>query len=146
MAQAIITEDELRMFAKDTPELNTLVDSVRFTPKDIERALVSVVDRFNILTPPSGTYSVENFPSRALLTLGVWGWLLRGAAIGEASNNFSYSAEGVSVNDRDKAELFTSLGNTYWQEFIEASKAMKLTQSINRVYGRKSSEYGNRYF
>lgn len=146
MAQAIITEEELRMFAKDTPELNTLVDSVRFTPKDIERAIVSVVDRFNILTPPSGMYTVESFPSRALLTLGVWGWLLRGASIGEASNNFSYSAEGVAVNDRDKAEIFLNLGNSFWQEFIEAAKAMKLTQSINRCYGNKNSEYLRRYF
>lgn len=146
MAQTVITEKELRMWSMDRPEINTLVDNVRFTPEDIESAIISVVDFFNILTPPTvHAYTVENFPSRALLTLGVWGWLLRGAAIGEASNNLAYGADGVQVNDRDKAEIFTSIGNNLWAEFKEMAQAIKLTQSINKVYGNISSEYYYRY-
>lgn len=146
MASAIVSERELRMFAMDKPELNTLVDSVRFSPEDIEQAQLFVVDRFNLLPPPSLNYTVETFPSRSLMTLGVWGWLLRGAAIGEASNNLSYSADGVQVNDRDKAEIFTNLGNAMWAEFMEAAKEIKLAASVNRVYGSVPSEYKYRFF
>lgn len=144
MAQSIITEKELRIWSMDRPEINTLVENVRFTPEDIEQAITNVVDYFNILPPPTRhKYTVETFPSRALLALGVWGWLLRGAAIGEASNNLSYNADGTTVNDRDKAEIFATLGKTLWDEFKELSNNIKLTQSINKVYGFHSSEYSS---
>lgn len=130
----------------DRPEINTLVDSVRFGPGEIEQAQIRVVDRFNILPPPSSFYTVETFPSSALLCLGVWGWLLRGAAIGEASNDFSYSVAGVSINDRNKAEIFTTLGEKFWAEFLEMSKEIKVTQSVNKVFGTKHSEYRHRFF
>jgi hypothetical protein len=146
MANSVVTETDLRMWAMDRPELNTLVDSVRFSPEAIEKAQIMAVDKFNITMPPSSTYSVETFPSMSLLMLGTWGWLLRGAAIGEASNNFQYSVAGVQINDRDKAEVFTSLGNAMWQEFVETAGQVKLTQSINKIYGVKSSEYRNRFF
>ena len=142
MAQTVITERELRMWSMDRPELNTLVDNIRFTPEDIEQACYNVVDYFNILPPPNNAaYTVETFPSRALLAIGVWGWLLRGAAIGEASNAMAYSADGVQVNDRDKAEVFTALGSQLWAEFKELASGIKLTQSLNKVYGVKKSEY-----
>lgn len=146
MALSVITEKELRFFAMDRPESNTLIDQVKFSPEDIEQAMINVVDRFNILPPPSSMYKVETFPSRALLCLGVWGWLLRGAAVGEAINNLAYSAGGVQVNDRDKAEIFTSLGEKFWQEFLETAKSIKLAQSINKVYGTRYSEYSYRFF
>ncbi len=146
MAQSIITEKELRIWAMDRPELNTLVDNVKFGPEEIEQAIINVVDYFNILPPPNNyAYTVESFPSRALLALGVWGWLMRGAAIGDAMNQLEYSAGGISVNDRAKAELYTTIGNTFWQEFKELATQIKLTQSLNKVYGVKNSEYLRMY-
>jgi len=142
MANSIITEKELRIWSMDRPELNTLVDGVKFTPEDIEQACINVVDYFNLIPPPNKhAYTVENFPSRALMALGVWGWLLRGAAIGDAINNLTYSAAGVQVNDRDKAEIYTNLGTAMWQEFKELATQMKLVQSVNKAYGIASSEY-----
>lgn len=146
MAQTVITEDDLRLFAFDRPELNTLVDGVRFSSEAIERAMVTVVDRFNLLPPPVSNYTIETFPSRSLLLLGTWGFLLRGAAIGEASNNLSYAAGGVQINDRDKAEIFTHLGTQFWQEFLETAKEMKITQSIHQAFGYIPSEYAWRYY
>lgn len=146
MALTIITEDDLRLFAFDRPELNTLIDGVRFSSEAIERAAVTTVDRFNVLPPPVSTYTVETFPSRWLLMTGIWGLLLRGASIGEASNNFSYSSAGVQINDRDKANIFMELGHQFWQEFLEAAKEIKVTQNINLCYGHIPSEYSYRFF
>lgn len=140
--QTIITEKELRIWAMDRPEVNTLVDNVRFSPEDIEQAIMNTVDFFNLLPPPNNfAYTGETFPSRALLALGVWGWLLRGAAISEASNELEYSSAGVQINDRSKAQLFTSLGKDLWDEFKDLAQQLKLTQSINAVYGIQHSEY-----
>ena len=131
----------------DRPELNTLVDKVRWDSETIEQAMINVVDKFNIITPPNRhPYSVENFPSRYLMVIGVWSYLLKGAAIGEASNNLTYSAAGVQINDRDKAEIFLAIAKDLNDEFIALSKDFKLTQSINKVYGTKGSEYRWRAF
>jgi hypothetical protein len=147
MATSIITEKELRLFSHDTVASNTLIDKVRWSPEDIEQAVINVIDYFNILTPPtSNSYTVESFPSRYLLVMGVWGYLLRGAAIGEASNHLSYSAAGVQIDDRDRASEFAQLGKMMWDEFTEKAQAMKLAQSINKVYGSKGSEYRFRSF
>lgn len=147
MAASIITEKELRLFAFDRPELNTLIDGVKFSSEDIERATTMVVDHFNLLAPPTGHfYTIESFPSRTLLCLGVWGWLLRGAAIGEAMNNLTYNADGVQINDRDKAETFTQVGGSLWQEYVDLAKNMKISQNIAQVFGTKHSEYRWRAF
>lgn len=146
MANSVLTETDMRLFAMDRPELNTLVDSIRFSSEAIEKACVMAVDKFNTLTPPSAVYTIETFPSASLLMMGAWGWLLRFAAIGEASNNLSYSVAGVQINDRDKAEIFQALGKELWQEFCDTSSQIKLTQSVNAVYGAKYSEYKYRFF
>jgi hypothetical protein len=146
MAVSIITEKELRLFSTDKPELNTLVDQIRWSPEQIESAMTTVVDFYNTMPPTPTAYSVESFPFRYLMTIGCWAILLKGAAIGEASNQLEYSAAGIQINDRNKAEIFMNMGNTYWAEFTEAVKNIKLTQSINKAYGTKHSEYNYRSF
>lgn len=147
MAASIITEKDLRSFAMDLPETNTLIDKVRWSSEQIEQASINAVDYFNSKPPPtSAAYSVETFPYRYLLLMGTWAILLKGAAIGEASNNLEYSAAGVQINDRNKAEIFLTLGNMYWKEFTEGVEGIKLTQSLNKVYGPIYSEYRWRSF
>lgn len=147
MATAIISEKEIRMWMMDRPELNTLIDGVRWSPEAIEQAQIFVTDYFNLMTPPTGvSYTVESFPSRALMLIGVCGHLLRGAAIGEASNELTYSAAGLQIDDRNKAQIFTSLGQAFWEEFKDLAKQMKITQNINQVYGVTHSEYNRRAY
>lgn len=148
MATPIITEKELRIWSMDRPELNTLIDGVKFGPEEIEQAQFYAVDYFNLLPPPTGrSYTIEDFPSRALMLIGVWGHLLRGAAIGEGQNELEYSADGVVVNDRSHSKLFSELGNQFWQEFVDLSKQIKISRNIERVFGGGvGSEYRHRAY
>ncbi len=147
MSTPIITERELRLFAKDFKDSNDLLGAVRFSPEEIEQAVINVIDYFNILPPPTGiTYAQEAFPSKALLAKGVWGWLLMGASIHQASNELEYAADGVTINDDNKAQIFTAIGQKFWDEFVTLAKDIKLTQNINQVYGTKNSEYRYRFF
>ena len=143
MATARITPKDVRRFLMDKPGANTLIDGVRWTDEDIDAACMDVIDAYNATLPPIGfVSSIESFPLRYLLLIGVAGHLLRGAAISEASNQLSYSAEGVQVQDRDKAPIFTELGNGFWKEFLETTKQVKLAQNVNALFGTSSSEYG----
>ena len=142
MATPVITEKELRIFAMDNPKMNTLVDGVKFDSESIEQAQINVVDYFNIMPPTTDrTYTVETFPSRVLLVMGVWGYLLKGAAIGETQNQFEYAADGVQINDRNHGPMFLQMGQAYWQEFTELAKNVKVARNIERCYGSKGSEY-----
>jgi hypothetical protein len=142
MSAARITEKDVRLFLMDKPELNTLLRGVRFSPEEIEAAIVHCIDWFNQASPPtSASYTVETFPFRITLISGVTGHLLKGAAVHEASNNLTYSLDGLQVNDKDKAEIFTRLGLQFWEEFKESVLNIKLNQNIAAAFGSKFSEH-----
>ena len=127
---------------QDREELNTLLLGIRFTPEMIEQAMINTVDYYNLMNPPLGLmYSLENFPYRSLLLLGTASYLLRSGAINEAANQLSYAADGVQVNDKDKAQIFMSLAKDMQTEFKELGQQIKMNQNIASVYGVKHSEY-----
>ena len=86
-------------------------------------------------------YSIENFPYRSLLLLGTAAYLLRSGAINEAANQLSYSADGIQVNDKDKAQIFMSLSENLQKDFKELGQQIKMNQNIAQIYGVKHSEY-----
>lgn len=142
MVNTKVTEMDIRRFIMDTPEHNTLIDGVKFSSEAIDQAIYDVIDYFNVIPPAAyGRYTCESFPYRALLIMGVSGWLLRGAAVSEAINNLSYSANSVAINDRDKAEIFTKLGSELWGQFLEAAKGIKVSQNVAALLGSHNSEY-----
>jgi hypothetical protein len=142
MATPILTSEEVRLFLQDRSELNPLLLGVRFTPEMIDQAMVNTVDYYNLMNPPTGImYSVEEFPYRSLLLLGTAAYLLRSGAINEAANQLTYSADGVQVNDKDKAQIFMSMSQALQQEFKELGQQIKMNQNISQIYGVKHSEY-----
>jgi hypothetical protein len=143
VATQIVIVEDVRRFMMDRPELNTLFEGVRWSSEDIDKAAEFVVDAFNSWPPvlDANRHTVETFPWRYLLLMGIAGHLLRGAAIGEASNHLTYSAAGVSVGDRDKASIFLDLGNAWWREFQESAKQIKVAQNVNGLLNHVGSEF-----
>jgi hypothetical protein len=142
MASPILTSEEIRLFLQDRSELNTLILGIRFTPEMIEQAMINTVDYYNLMNPPTGRmYTVEDFPYRSLLLLGASSYLLRSASINEAANQLSYSADGIQVADKDKAQTFASLSQNLQQDFKELAQQIKMNHNIAQVYGVKHSEY-----
>jgi hypothetical protein len=142
MATPILTGEEVRLFIQDRSELNPLLLGVRFTPEMIEQAMINTVDYYNLMNPPSGEmYTVETFPYRSLLLLGTASYLLRSGAINEAANSLSYAADGIQVNDKDKAQVFMSLSQNLQQDFKELAQQIKMNHNISQIYGVKHSEY-----
>lgn len=130
------------MFLQDREELNPLTLGVRFTPEMIEHAMVNTVDYYNLMNPPTGImYTLESFPFRSLLLLGAASYLLRSGAINEAANSLSYSASGVEVNDKDKAQIFLGISENLRNDFKELAGGVKMNQNIASIYGVKHSEY-----
>jgi hypothetical protein len=145
MAAPILTSEELRLFLQDREELNPMLLGIRFTEEMIDQAMINTVDYYNLMNPPTGVmYTVESFPYRSLLLLGAAAYLLRSGAINEAGNQLSYAADGVQINDKDKAQIFMSLAQNLQQEFKELGQQIKMNQNIAQIYGTKHSEYRRR--
>ena len=142
MAASIVTNEEVRLFLQDRAELNPLTLGIRFTPEMIDQAMINTVDYYNLMNPPTGMmYTVESFPYRSILLLGTSAYLLRSGAINEAANQLSYVADGVQVNDKDKAQIFMSLAQNLQQDFKELAQQIKMNQNVAQIYGTKHSEY-----
>ena len=142
MANPILTSEEVRLFMQDRTELNPLTLGIRFTPEMIEQAMINAVDYYNLMNPPTGVmYTIESFPYRALLLLGSAAYLLRSGAINEAANQLTYAADGIQVNDKDKAQIFMSLSENLQKDFKELGQQIKMNQNIAQIYGVKHSEY-----
>ena len=140
MAAPRLTDKDIRIFLMDKKELNPLLRGVRWSDEDIDQAIQRVVDYFNDTPPYSITLTANSFPLRYTLLVGVAGHLLRSASINEASNQLNYSADGMSVQDKDKAEIFMRIGGLYWDEFKEKVLNIKVTQNLSNAYGGTPSE------
>lgn len=140
-----ISERDIRMFIGDRAELNTLIDGVMWSSEEIENAMLMAVDFYNLQMPISMTqYCIESFPYRSILLLGTCGFLLKGAAVNQAVNNLTYSAEGVQISDKDKAGIFTQLGQGFIDEFKEGVRNIKITENVAGFYSINHSEYSFR--
>lgn len=129
------------MFLMDKPELNPLIRGVRWSPEEIDHALVMCVSYYNESPPQVDTYTAESFPYQYTLLLGVAGYLLKSAAVNEAVNNLQYNLDSVSVNDKDKSDIFLKLGSQYWSEFQTAIQNMKVAKNVSAAFGSVTSEY-----
>lgn len=142
MATSIVNEAVVRIFLLDKKELNPLLRGVRWSPEEIEEAVNRAIGYFNETPPFTASYNKYTFPYPTTLILGVAGWLLKSASINEASNNLSYQADGVSVNDKDKASVFASMGSEFWQQYMKMVQDIKIANNVSDAFGSLHSEHG----
>ena len=140
MATPKITDQQIRVFLMDKKELNPLLRGVRWDDNDINEAINMVVDCYNSTPPFINPLTPASFPYRYLLLIGVSGHLLKSAAVNQANNELTYSANNVSVDDMNKAEVFGRLGMMYWAEFKEMTSNIKIAQNISAAFGSDTSE------
>lgn len=127
----------------DKPELNTLLDGVRWSSEEIGDAMINAVDLYNYSPPVMRTdlQTVESFPYRYILLLLVSSHLLKSAAIQQANNQLAYSADGLSVDDNNKSQIFLGLAQQFSAEAKEAIQQIKVSKNVMLAYGRRGSEF-----
>jgi hypothetical protein len=140
MALAKLTEQDIRIFLMDKKELNPLLRGVRWSTEDIDAAVNRCIDYYNETPPFINPQTANTFPYKFTLLAGVSGHLLRSASINEASNQLQYSADGVTVLDKDKAEIFAKIGGMFWDEFKEKVTNIKVAQNVAAAFGTNPSE------
>lgn len=118
----MLTVSRIRMFLRDsTADQNYLLDAQEFTDEEIEAALEAAVDEWNETPPVIRVYTRETFPYPHHLLDGVRGYLLQMAADNYHRNHLSYSAAGISVDDKNKGDIYLRKADYYlgqWRRFM----------------------------
>lgn len=132
----------IRLMLRDTcAEANYLLDELEFSDTEIAFALRHPIDEWNETPPPVGVYTPRTFPFRNYHARAAIAELLMIAGHWYLRNHLSYSAAGVSVNDRDKGNAYITLANKYQQEWRQWMKNMKIQQNIEGGFTSLQSPY-----
>jgi len=141
-----LTIAEIRLAIRDKcVEDNFLLDNVEFSDTEIAWAIRRPVEYWNEQPPPlRPCYTPANFPYRYNWTVGVIGELLRIAGPHYERNRLRYSAGGLSVDDKDKANFYTNLGDRYIQEYREWVQQKKYSINVGNAFGSTDiASFGN---
>jgi len=136
----MLQPNDVRLFIRDRPEWNRLLNKEEFSQEQIDQAMKLTVMLFNDITP-STQYTVKEFPYQYLLLIGTVYHLLFGGGLGRSRNRLAYQTDGVSVDDEAHADVELSLSSQLKAEFMQMAKDKKIEANVKRGWGNVPSEY-----
>ena len=136
-----LTAADVHLYSKDTPAFNILLEGEeQSSPELIALAMRMAVSSFNA-APPFTSYSVENFPSDALLMDGTLYCLANGEAERQLRNQIGFSIQGGQASIDDKYNQYLSLATFYKTLFDQKTAALKQHLNTEAAWGENYSPY-----
>lgn len=133
--------NQVRLFIRDSPELNRLIKGVESSNRQIIWAIADTLDEFNT-TPPFTGYGVRNFPSKNLLMRGTVATLLESVGLLQTRNHLSFSDGGLQVGVSDKTPFLQAWIQLFRGQYETRKDRLKVADNIERGWGGGvSSEY-----
>ena len=131
----------LRLFLRDTPELNRLIRKEESDDEMLTFALDMAIDDWNTTTPVIGFRTIANFPSLYLLMHGAVIQVLKSQGLYQARNELTYNSGGSSFVRSNKSQYYQSWLINFAGEYELKKRNLKIQQNISAAYGGVSSEY-----
>jgi len=136
------TVAEVRLYLRDTPADNTLLDDVEFSVTEVMAALRRPIDIWNETPPDLVRYTASTFPWREHWMQAAVGYLLKTAAYHYFRNELTYSSGGLSAAAKDKGDTYMKLSAMQLDEFKSWMMNKKIEINMNMGYGTLGSPYG----
>ena len=133
----------LRLFMRDTAELNRLIRKEESDPEMFEFAIEMAISDWNTTPPLSGgKKNILTYPSLYLLMHGAAIQLLKSNGILQARNELNYSAGGSSFMRSNKSNYYLAWMTNFMNEYNQKMLNSKITSNIAAGWGGgASSEY-----
>lgn len=131
----------LRLFLRDTPQLNRLINKEESNEELMQFALDMAIDDWNTTTPVIGRVTIENFPSLYLLMHSATIVVLKSQGLYQARNELQYNTGGSSFIRSNKSNYYLTWLTNFSSEFELKKRNLKMQQNINRGWGGVNSEY-----
>jgi len=141
--------DDTRVFLRDSsPEDNYLLSELEFDLTEIVESMIRCIDHFNSAQPPiPQKFDTTNFPNPVVLLNGTMGYLYQIAAKHYRRNHLPYSAGGMQIDDKNKANEYEQMGAQMvgeYNQWVKNKKAQFNAQNWNGTFG-SGYEYGGRW-
>lgn len=131
----------LRLFTRDTPQLNRLTRKEESDNEMFDFALEMAISDWNSTTPILGAVTIQNFPSLFLLMQGAAIQLLISQGILQARNELQYNAGGSSFVRSNKSNYYMQWAINLQNQYELKKRNIKIQQNISRGWGGVHSEY-----
>lgn len=139
----IVPADDVRMFMRDYPDKNILLNDVQFTQAEVDQALRYVTSAYNVITPIT-TMTVDGWPASAqwIQLLGITWFLVRSVTFEQVRNQLTYQAGDIApVGIDDKLALYQSVAQTLKAEWDALVQEYKIQRNMEACYGSVGSGY-----
>lgn len=138
---ATLTLDDLRIYTRDIPELNILLEGNEQSPDElIALAMRLTVSDFNAFAPLTH-FSVKDFPSDTVLLYGTLMHLANAESERQLRNQVNYNAQGLVAGIDDKSALYQNLADRYRSLFESKMREYKIYINNEDAWGGISSPY-----
>jgi hypothetical protein len=138
-----VSEVRLRM-RDNSPEDNPLLNTLEFDLSEVCESMLHCVRQWNTMQPPIGiSFNTTNFPNPYVLMDGVMGDLYLAAAKHYRRNQLAYTAGGLSVDDKNKAQEYEIIGDKMIQEYLKWVRMTKIQINKQAWDGSMGSGYAH---
>jgi hypothetical protein len=134
---------QIRMYLRDSsPEDNPLLNTLEFDLSEICEAMLVCIEYWNTMQPRvRRTFNTTNFLNPSVMIDGVMGELYLLAAKHYRRNQLAYTAGGLSVDDKNKAQEYEVIGQRMLDEYLKWVKMTKIQINKEAWDGSFGSTY-----
>jgi hypothetical protein len=123
---------DIRLSVRDSsPIENELLGNVDFDIAEICFAMARVIQYWNTIPPHISVFTTRNFPFRNLWINGTQLFLFEIAQEHYRRNQLAYSAGGLSIDDKNKMNLYRAAFQDKLQLFLAEIKHQKYVMNVN---------------
>ncbi len=125
----------IRVYMRDFPELNRIIEGEESSDRMIAWAVIDTLDDY-ITTPPLlGSFRLAQFPSRSLLLRGAVAHLLESVAILATRNFISFSDGGTQVSFTANIPHLRDIGREMRNMYETKKMRLKVAQNLSQGFG-----------
>lgn len=134
-----LTYDEIRIYVKDLPELNILLEGREQSSDElIALAMKLACADFNS-TPPVMSYTVDNFPDDSIMLYGTLFHLANSEAERQLRNQVDYQMQGLGTAIDNKFPQYNQLAQYYKGIFDQKITQYKTYINQDKAWGGEFS-------
>jgi hypothetical protein len=135
MAHDPLTISDVRLAMRDGQEVNSLIDDVEFSNREIQQSLRRPVDLFNETQPSVACFNYADFPYREHHLAATTGFLLKLAAHWYRRNYKQMSGAGITIDDKARFEEYDREGDKLLAEYKEWCENEQVRINIGQSFG-----------
>ena len=115
----------LRLFLRDTAELNRLIRREETNDARLDLAIMLAIDDWNITLPILESVNISTYPSIYLLIHGAAIQVLKSAGLLQARNQLDYQAGNLTVRLSNKSALYSQWLMQFAQDYETKKSGLK---------------------